>query len=415
MNTQTPTLAGLNRRQTLLALLGAAGLSACGGGGSDGVASGGSGGVASVGGGGTGSFAVGPITGLGSIIVNGVRYDDSSASISNDDSSFRREDLRLGMVVAVQGSPAVNGQSTATRIVLGAELVGPITSKTADGFEVLGQTVSVTANTFYDPSISGGLAGLTVGQAVEVHGIADPATNSIKATYVERKSSPSEYRIQGRITAHDATAKTFSIGSLQLDYSATATSDVRVTPAVGTLVRVRLGTTAAGSGAYPVTRIRKPEDSFSGFSGEVEFKGTITAFTSPTRFSVNDLPVDASSATFPKGTGGVVAGAFVEIKGSLVNGVVVATRVQTDDDGAPGTVGTEFELHGLISAATTSGSGGSFTLTSSGGVAVTVDWSSGIEFRKGTAANLVNGRHVEVKGTLGAGSAVTATRISFED
>ena len=117
----------------------------------------------------------------------------------------------------------------------------------------------------------------------------------------------------------------------------------------------------------------------------------------------------------PKGTGGVVAGAFVEIKGSLVNGVVVATRVQTDDDGAPGTVGTEFELHGLISAATTSGSGGSFTLTSSGGVAVTVDWSSGIEFRKGTAANLVNGRHVEVKGTLGAGSAVTATRISFED
>lgn len=404
MNTQIPTLAGLNRRQTLLALLGAAGLSACGGGGSDGVAS--------VGGGGTGSFAVGPITGLGSIIVNGVRYDDSSASISNDDSSFRREDLRLGMVVAVQGSPAVNGQSTATRIVLGGELVGPIASKGASSLVVLGQTANISANTVF--ASSGGLAALNTGDVVEVHGIADPATNSINATYVERKTAASEYRVQGRVTVHDATAKTFSIGSLQLSYASTDPDKVRITPAVGSLVRVRLGTTAVG-GAYPVTRIRKPEDSFSGFSGEVEFKGTITAFTSPTRFSVNDLPVDASSATFPKGTGGIVAGAFVEIKGSLANGVVVATRVQTDDDGAPGTVGTEFELHGVISAATTSGSGGSFTLTSSGGVAVTVDWSSGIEFRKGTAANLVNGRHVEVKGTLGAGSAVTATRISFED
>ena len=50
----------------------ALGLSACGGGGD----------VAGVGQGGTGAFSVGPITGLGSIIVNGIRYDDSRASIS---------------------------------------------------------------------------------------------------------------------------------------------------------------------------------------------------------------------------------------------------------------------------------------------------------------------------------------------
>lgn len=183
---------------------------------------------------------------------------------------------------------------------------------------------------------------------------------------------------------------------------------------MGILVRVRLVTTAVG-GVYPVNRIRKPEDSFSGFSGEVEFQGTITAFTSTSQFSVNDLPVDASGASFPEGTAGIEAGAFVEIKGALVNGVVVATRVKPDDDGAPGTVDTEFELHGTVSAATLSGSGGGFTLTSSGGVAVSVTWASGIEFRDGTATNLVNGRRVEVKGTLSGGSSVTATRISFED
>lgn len=392
---------GVTRRQTLLALLGAAGLSACGGGGD----------VAGVGAGGTGSFAVGPITGIGSIIVNGVRYDDASASISSDDSPFRREDLRLGMVVAVQGTPAVNGQSSATRIVLGGELVGPITSKGTDTLEVLGQTVNILPGTVF--ATSGGLGALNTNDVVEVHGIANPATNSLDATYVERKSSVSEYRIQGRVAAHDAVARTFSIGSLQLDYSATPADRVRATPAAGTLVRVRLGTTATG-GVYPVNRIRKPEDSFSGFSGEVEFKGTITAFTSSASFSVNDLPVDASGAAFPEGTGGIVAGAFVEIKGALVNGVVVATRVKPDDDGAPGTVGTEFELHGTISAATTAGSGGSFTLTSSGGVAVSVDWTSGVTFRDGTAANLVNGRRVEVKGTLTGGDRVNATRISFE-
>ena len=396
---------GINRRQTLLALLGAAGLSACGGGGGD---------VAGVGAGGTGSFSVGPITGLGSIIVNGIRYDDTSASISSDDSPFRREDLRLGMVVAVQGSPAVNGQSTATRIVLGGELVGPIATKGTDTLEVLGQTVNIQPNTVF--ANTSGFAALNTNDVVEVHGIADPATNSLDATYVERKTSVSEYRIQGRVTAHDAApSKIFSIGSLRLDYSATPTDRVRVTPTAGALVRVRLGTTATG-GVYPVNRIRKPEDSFSGFSGEVEFKGTITAFTSSASFSVNDLPVNASGAAFPEGTSGIVAGAFVEIKGSLVNGVVVATRVKPEDDAGTG-ASAEFELHGTLSAPSVSGSGGAFTLTSSGGVVVQVDWDSSTTFPRAgeSPAILTTGRRVEVKGLVTASSRVRATRIKTED
>jgi hypothetical protein len=404
MTTSDPLHTGITRRESLIALFGAvAGLSACGGGGDD---------VAGVGLGGTGAFSVGPITGIGSIIVNGIRYDDSSASISSDDSSLRPSDLQLGMVVAVQGTPAVNGRSTATRIVLGGELVGPIESKGSNSLVVLGQTVNLNTSTFFGPSASGGLASLVVGQVVEVHGIADASGSGLTATYVERKTSPSEYKVQGKVTAHNPGSKTFSIGSLNMSYAGTAASDVRVTPEINTLVRVRLGTTAVG-GVYPVNRIRKPEDSFSGFSGEVEFKGTITAFTSTSSFSVNDLPVNASGASFPEGTGGIVAGAFVEVKGTLVNGVVVATRVKPEDSTGTG-ASTEFELHGTISGATASGSGGSFTLTSSGGVAVSVSWSSGVTFRDGTATNLVNGRRVEVKGTLGAGNSVTATRISFE-
>ena len=403
---QLPT--GFTRRESLLAMLGAAAaLAGCGGGGDD---------TAGVGLGGTGAFSVGPITGIGSIIVNGIRYDDSSASIGNDDSPFRRGGFRLGMVVAVQGSPVVNGRSTASRIVLTSELVGPVASVGTSSFEVLGQTVEVDSSTAFDPSFSSGLGSITVNTVVEVHGVAGSTANSIRATYIERKSSNSEYKLQGVVTAHNATSRTFSIGSLNMDYSTTPADRIRVTPAVGALIRVRLQSGPASTAVWTVTRIRRPEDDYSGFSGEVEFKGTITSFTSLSSFVVNDVPVDASQALFREGTIGIAAGAFVEVEGRLVNGVFVATSVKPDDDGA-GAVGggTEFELHGTVSGATTSGSGGSFTLTSSGGVVVAVDWLNGIEFRDGAAASLTNGRRVEVKGSLtSGGTRVNATRISFE-
>ncbi|MFN7288027.1 MAG: hypothetical protein ACK5SV_02725, partial [Burkholderiales bacterium] len=60
------------RRLVLFGLAaGAAQVAGCGGGGGD---------LAGIGSGGTGSFTTGVITGLGSIIVNGVRYDDSGVT-----------------------------------------------------------------------------------------------------------------------------------------------------------------------------------------------------------------------------------------------------------------------------------------------------------------------------------------------
>ena len=71
-----PNAPHLNRRQTLLALIGTALLPACGGG-TD---------VAGVSSGGTGSFTSGTITGLGSVIVNGIRYEyDDTVSVTIDE------------------------------------------------------------------------------------------------------------------------------------------------------------------------------------------------------------------------------------------------------------------------------------------------------------------------------------------
>ena len=142
-------------------------------------------------------------------MVNGIRCDDSSGSISCDDNAFRREDLRLDMVVAVQGSPALGVRSTATRIVLSCKLLGPIGSKGVNSLVVFGQTVTISASTVFAGVV--GLDALKNDDVVEVHGTADSANNSILASCVEKKVERlNDDRIQGRVRSHDANPKTFS-------------------------------------------------------------------------------------------------------------------------------------------------------------------------------------------------------------
>ena len=94
-----------------------------------GVACGGGGSVASVGSGGTGTlsastFSVGTITGFGSVFVNGTRFEDTNASVSDEDGARSRNDLKLGMVVKVQGSVNASGTATASSFSFDSELQG---------------------------------------------------------------------------------------------------------------------------------------------------------------------------------------------------------------------------------------------------------------------------------------------------
>src|SRR5438128_484994 len=110
----SPEALPIPRRRVLTSLLAAAGIVAlpsCGGGGGGGDAGGG----ATVGGvdtGGTGAFSTGRITGFGSVIVNGVRFEDNAARVADDDDEakvFRPEDLRLGMVVRIRAGAVTAG------------------------------------------------------------------------------------------------------------------------------------------------------------------------------------------------------------------------------------------------------------------------------------------------------------------
>lgn len=402
----TPSAAdGITRREGLLTLLGSAlALAGCGGGGGSGVA-----GVSS---GGTGSFSVGPITGFGSIILNsnGVRIDDSSASVTDDDGNDMRGKLKLGMLCTVNASVVVAARATAQSIVASGELQGRIVGMpdaSQKTFVVLGQTVRVTGSTVFDVSLPTGFSGLANDTIVEVHGVLDPAANTMTATFIEKKNSPALFKIQGLASNHDGIAKKFNIGSIRINYG--TTTDVRTAPANGTLVRVRLTAVlppAAAPAEWTATRIRPPENANED-RDEAEIEGSITAFTSPTQFSVSGIAVNASSARFDDGTAGLAVGVRVEVKGRVSGGVLIAERVKIKDRNKVNDL--EFELHGTAS---------NVTATTFEVRGVKVNFTGTTLFRNGSAANLVNGAQIEVKGvasnSTASSTSINATRISFE-
>ena len=188
----------------------AAAVASCGGG----VDSGGTGAPAT-------AFASGPITGFGSVIVNGVHFDDRSAAVSDADGNVRsRDDLRLGMTTDVRGSAIVidadgNDASTATSIVFGSEIVGPVAASdlSARTLTVLGQTIDIAATTVFDTSLAGGQAALAVGDVVEVYGHVDAATGHYVATRIERKTSVAAFALRGIVAGLDARARSRSARS----------------------------------------------------------------------------------------------------------------------------------------------------------------------------------------------------------
>ena len=386
-------------------------VSACGGGGSTGsVVTGAPTATAS-------SFAAGPITGFGAVIVNGVRFDDSQATVTDDDGvTHRNDELRLGMMAEIESagitSDSTGSHSLAKLIRFGSEIIGPVSAIAADGSSlvVLGETVQVNAATLFANSLVGGLAALTPGTSVvEVHGLLDVATGTYIATRIEAKPNAPFFKLRGVVSNIDKTAHTLRIGSgtETISYD-TISATVPVALDNGLLVRVRLQTSqVAGKwvAATIVSAVRKLED-----HDDAELEGAITASTFATdkKFSVGSVAVDATNASFPAGSIGIVLGARVEVKGSAVNGVVVATRVTIETEHDREALG--FELHGAISALDTSAK--TFLLRG-----VTVNFGAPtVEFRKGAMTNLVNGSKIEVKGVRSAdGSTLLATRISFED
>lgn len=346
------------------------------------------------------TYSQGPISGFGSIVVGGVRYDDSTATVSDEDGvSANRSALKLGMTVQVDAgvvtrspasSSAADATAKASRIRFGSELVGPVAgvNSAAGTLVVLGQTITVTSATVFDDTLVGGLAAVTTGSVIEVHGIRDTVTGTTVATRIEPKASATSYRLRGTVSALDSTAKTFKIGSQTINYASAAS--VPTTLANDQIVRVVLNT-AQLSGAWVATALNNGTRLPTGIVREAHLEGLITAFTSSTAFTVNGLLVDASSATFPDGTTGIVLGARVEVTGSVANGKLVATQVEIEERRDAGK--RVMELHGDITSIDTTAK--TFVLRG-----VTVWYGGNVTYKNGSEGALAVGKSVDVRGVL---------------
>lgn len=374
-------------------------LVACGGGG---------GSTGSVGSGGTG-FS-GPISGFGSEIVNGVRLDDSSAKVTvdDDDTSKSPSDLRLGMMVEIEGSRNDDGVTGKANTIGSHSVVqGPITTKTATTLTVLGLTVTVKPGTVFDGVTD--LTALAVGDVVEIHGIANGA-DGLTATRIESTPGATEVRLTGEVTGLDTVKQQFTLHGTVVNYAGAAGNNLPTNLANGLTVRVR-GTLATAPNVVPATinatRVRvRNLDNLKKDGKQLELEGIVTKFTSVTDFEVNGNKVSVAASAKVEGT--VAAGSRVEVEGTVnATGVLVATKVEVKNDDVEAAEANE--LHGLISAFNLTAK--SFTLR---GVTVTFDTATVFERLTNGAASLANGVKVQVKGKV-VGNTVLAARISLED
>jgi len=396
-NARRPLAAGFRRWFAALGLiaplLAGALVAACGGGGGMATAQA------------SATYAAGPIRGFGSVIVNGVRFDDSMAALSDDDGhTLAAGTLQLGMEAEVEaGEVDASAKARASSIRIHSDVVGAVQAIDlgAGTVTVIDQVVATDAQTVFDSNLANGLADLASGDVIKVYGAFDGVTQTIKATRIERDADATQFKLRGTVTALDATLKQLSIGSAVIDYS--AASGVPANLAVGSIVVARLKL-APVAGVWIATSLgfgrREIHD-----HDEAHLEGVISDFTDLTHFSIDGTPVDATNASFPDGQAGVVLGATVEAEGTITNGVLVARSVSLES--AHEGHGHDIELHGAVTGLDTTLQ--TFTLRNT-----LVSYAGPVTYRGGDAGRLVEGVHVEVQGDLAAdGKTVNATLIMF--
>ena len=328
--------------------------------------------------------------------------------------------LANGATVEVRG-PIVSGVLIATRVEIKAatpittpplsnvvtfEATGAISAfVSVSSFTVGGQTIDASTATFKD----GSAASLANGVTVEVKGTL--AAGVVKATRVEIKSTvtttppvAATFEATAAIT-NFVSVSSFKVNGQAIDASAaTFKNGTAASLANGVTVEVK-GTLTAGVVKATSVEIKSTATTPPPAAVAFEATGAITDFVSVSSFKVGGQTIDASAATFKDGTAASLAnGVIIEVEGTLTAGVVKATKVEIKSPVTTPPAAVAFEATGVVT---------DFVSVSSfkvGGQAIDA---SAATFKDGTAASLVNGVTVEVKGTLTAG-VVKATSVEIK-
>lgn len=314
-------------------------LGACGGGGSSSGTT-------------TTSTRVGTVSGFGSVFINGIEYDTSGASITIDGQSASESDLRVGMVVEVEGSDD-GSTGSLTSISNSDELEGLVISNAVDAttqtgtMDIMGQTVNISATTIFESKVAGVTLASDVmaGNIVEVNGYSD-SNGNIFATRLEVKaadlasylaSHPEGIELKGIVGTIDSMAMTFPLGGISVNYAA-AVIDISGGLQEGQYVEVKSTAGLNGSGELVASRIELENYGEMGHHGdendEFEIKAMITQDFANGQFMMDGITVIVDSNTELDGvtTAQLLAGVMVEVEGQYdANGDLVADKVELED------------------------------------------------------------------------------------
>ena len=368
-------------------------LSACGGGGSDAVTAGGGGGgvppaTAS-------AVSYGTITQFGSIWVNGVEFSTSNASFRVKGQPGAASDLRIGMVVRVDGS--INDKA-ASLVTVDEAVRGRVEQVLdANRMVVMGQSVQIDTQTRFENG-----AVPVVGDYVEVHGqvVAD---GTVAAGFIEKKAALTTppFAVKGFVKSHSTAARTFVVGTLTVSYAGATANDLPAGSWDGQLVEVK-GNACTGNpvcGTLTATQV-EPGGLRVAEMAQAEVEGFVASVNGSGFVIGSQSVVTTASTVF---AGGVLAdiavGTQLEVEGAISAGVLTAVKVSFRDS-----VRVEADVASVNQAS------GLITLAGLPGVTVSVN--SLTEF-KGVAslAGLAAPNHLRIRGRAGAANTIVATRL----
>lgn len=301
--------------------------------------------------------AIGAITGFGSIVVDGVTYDDSSAAIEVESSPGRKSlaEAKLGHRVLL----SLRTDGKLGRVELLPEVQGAVTAvdATAGKLVINGQTIVVNADAAVGPVTAFGngytsLADVLVGDNVEVHGTQSTDSSGaavITATRIEKRvAAESMLRASGYIQNLAASGSSFTLGGLTVSYAGVTPSPTGSTLANGTYVSVMATTPISGSTmTASAIRVLNPKSVIS--AEVVRVAGVVAGYDAKTSsFTINGLQVKASTASLQPTGASLASGKYARVTGSIDSaGALVATEIQLRDSTKP-----PVELKGSITSFT---------------------------------------------------------------
>jgi hypothetical protein len=378
-----------------IALFGLGLLGACSSGGGDG--SGGGGGSTS------GVRSFGEIEKLGSIFVNGVKFETEGAQIIGMDNPTS------GRVVMVEGQINADGLTgNATTVTAEDNLKGPLTSLTTDGVvttgTIMGQTVIFEDNlTKFDDATTVMPTGDDLNKVFVVDGFARD-DNKLQATFAAKLSDDLAnfltvggiLEVKGPVSELNAT--TFKVNGLTIVHGSAVLSDLPAGGlANGLMVEAKGTVFDTATNTLVATDIEGMVRQMGDDAAKVHMEGFVTNLNATAKtFTINGQQVNYTGATFRSGLEeDLLNGVKVEADGPLTNNVIMAVKVT-------------FKASVRIEATVATVNAGAITLVGLPGITVMVhnDLTDGAA----ALATLAAGDGVKLRARLGAADLV-ATRL----